>query len=168
MVHPPVKDSSSADGSDDPRLALVYREALRGLVQQQGIVENMNTRAGNLIFAAAFVSSLFGGQALPDGLGLWDWLALTFLVSLGALVVFLLWPHHRYRFRFDPAGLLSEYVDSEPPKNLSEMHRDLALRIEADRASNWRIIQRLRVALQLALILFLLEIAAWLFAIAWS
>jgi hypothetical protein len=32
-------------------------------------------------------------------------------------------------------------------------------------ASNWRIIQPVRVALQLALILLLLEIAAWLLSI---
>ncbi|MER8867660.1 hypothetical protein NKI19_28865 [Mesorhizobium sp. M0751] len=46
------------------------------------------------------------------------------------------------------------------------MHRALALRIKSDMASNWRIIQRLRVALQLALFLWLLDILAWLFAIA--
>jgi hypothetical protein len=167
VAHGPNGDDSAAEPrGDDPRIALVYQEALRGLVQQQGIVENMNTRAGNLIFAAAFVSSLFGSQALPDGLGLWDWLALTLLFGLGVLVVLLLWPYQNYRFRFDPAELLSEYVDAETPKSLSDMHRALALRMEADRASNWRVIQRLRAALQLALILFLLEIMAWLFAIA--
>jgi hypothetical protein len=49
---------------------------------------------------------------------------------------------------------------------MSAMHRALALQAEADRAANWRIIQRLRLALQTALILLLLEILAWLFAIA--
>jgi hypothetical protein len=49
---------------------------------------------------------------------------------------------------------------------MSEMHRELALRIEADRINNWRIIQRLRLALQLSLIFLLLEIVAWLFSIA--
>jgi hypothetical protein len=32
--------------------------------------------------------------------------------------------------------------------------------------NNWRIIQRLRVALQIALVLLLLNLLAWLFAIA--
>jgi hypothetical protein len=41
---------------DDPGLELIYREALCGLVQQQTLVESMNGRAGNLIFAAAFAS----------------------------------------------------------------------------------------------------------------
>jgi hypothetical protein len=50
--------------------------------------------------------------------------------------------------------------------SMPAMHRALALRIKADMAGNWRIIQRLRVALQIALILLLLDILAWLFAIA--
>jgi hypothetical protein len=45
------------------------------------------------------------------------------------------------------------------------MHRALALRIKTDMANNWRIIQRLRMSLQLALFLLLLELLAWLFAI---
>jgi hypothetical protein len=170
MVEPPAKDENPPEAreKDDPRLELIYREALRGLVQQQGVVESMNTRAGNLIFAAAFVSSLFGSRALADGLGLFDGLAVALLFVLGALIVFMLWPYHNYRFRFDPAELLSLYVDGEAPASLPQMHRSLALRIEADRASNWRLIQRLRVALQIALILLLLEILAWLLAIARS
>lgn len=150
---------------NDQRLEFIYKEALRGLVQQQGLVDNLNSRSGNLIFAAAFVSSMFGNRALADGLGIWDWLAIALLFGLGVLIVFMLWPFHRYKFRFDPAELLSVYVDSDGPASLARMHRELALRIEVDRADNWRVIQRLRVALQIALILFLLEIGAWLLAI---
>ncbi len=82
------------------------------------------------------------------------------------LVVYLLWPFHDYSFRFDPQELLKTYVDADRQLTMSEMYRALALRLEADRSSNWRIIQRLRVALQLALILLLLEIFAWCLAIA--
>ena len=45
------------------------------------------------------------------------------------------------------------------------MHRALAIRIKEDMAANWRTIQRLRVGLQLALVLFVLNILAWLFAV---
>jgi hypothetical protein len=161
-------EAHSADhrrDADDARLAFVYREAVRGLVHQQGVVENLNTRAGNLIFATAFATSLLGTRALADGLGLWDWAALALLVLLGASIVFMLWPYYNYTFRFDPEELLARYVDREPPASLAQMHRELALRINTDMASNWRIIQPIRVALQLALILLLLEIAAWLLSI---
>ncbi|WP_245437085.1 hypothetical protein [Mesorhizobium helmanticense] len=82
--------SSLAD--DDPRLAFIYQEAVRGLTQQQNLVENMSTRAGSLIFATAFANSLLGGAALANGLGLWDWIAVALLFGIGGLIVFMLWP----------------------------------------------------------------------------
>lgn len=152
--------------SDGPRLAFIYQEAVRGLNHQQNVVENMNTRAGSLIFATAFANSLLGGRALSDGLGFWDWIAVALLFAIGGLIVFMLWPYHQYTFRFDPEELLDQYVDGDRPATMPAMHRALALRIKADMASNWRIIQRLRMALQIALIFLLLNILAWLFAIA--
>ena len=160
-----TKDAASP-GPDDPRLAFIYGEAVRGLTHQQGVVESMNARAGNLIFATAFVTSLLGGQALRNGLGLWDWTALGLLLAIGILTVFMVWPYHNYTFRFDPAELLTRYVDEAPDATMATIHGELALRIKADMAQNWRIVQRLRVALQIALVLLLLETLAWLLAVA--
>jgi hypothetical protein len=158
--------NAAPDVDDDPRVSFVYQEAVRGLTHQQGVVESLNTRAGNLIFTTAFATSLLGTTALSDGLGAWDWAALLLLFLVGASIVFILWPYYNYSFRFDPEELLATYVDRETPASLTEMHRMLAIRINQDMASNWRIIQPLRVALQLALILFLLEILVWLLSIA--
>jgi hypothetical protein len=148
----------------DRRLELVYQEAVRGLTHQQGVVESMNSRAGSLIFASSFASSLLGSSALADGVAGWDWLAMALLLVIGGLIVFLLWPYHNYRFRFDPQELLDRYVDIDA--TLPSMHRELAVRIKHDMAGNWRVIQRLRVALQLSLVLLIFEILAWLLAIA--
>ena len=153
---------------DDPRLAFIYQEAVRGLVHQQGVVESMNARAGNMIFATAFATSLLGNTALTDGLGPWDWFAMILLLFIGVLVVFMLWPHHKYAFRFDPGMLLDEYIDSKDRLTMSAIHRALALRIKADMASNWKIIQRLRLALQFSLAFLLFEILALLFSIGSS
>ncbi len=150
----------------DERLQLVFQEAVRGLTHQQGVVESMNARAGSLIFATSFASSLLGSNALADGIAGWDWLAIALLLVLGGLIVFLLWPYHNYSFRFDPQDLLDRYVDAGA--SMAAMHRDLALRINRDMASNWRVIQRLRIALQISLILLIFEIVAWLLAIAQS
>lgn len=143
----------------------MYQEAVRGLAHQAGVVENLNTRAGNLIFATAFAASLLGTRALSDGAGFWDWTALALLFLLGTLIVFMLWPYYNYTFRFDPEELLTTFVDRQEPASIAEMHRALALRIKGDMASNWRIIQPIRVGLQLALVLLLLEITAWLLSI---
>ena len=159
-------DVAPASEGNDARLAFIYQEAVRGLNHQQSLVENMNSRAGSLIFATAFANSLLGSRALSDGLGPWDWIAAALLFAIGALIVFMLWPYHRYSFRFDPEDLIRHYVDGNQSMSLSGMHRALALRIKADMADNWRIIQRLRIALQLALILLLLDILAWFLAIA--
>jgi uncharacterized membrane protein len=159
-------DVSVTDTEDDPRLAFVYQESLRGLQQQQAAVESLHNRAATLIFASSFASSLLGSRALADGLGAWDWLAVGLLLAIGALTVVLLWPYYDLAFRFDPQDLLDTYVDSQAPATMAGMHRELALRIKADWHRNGRIVRRLREAFQLALILLLLDLLAWLLSIA--
>lgn len=39
-----LEEGGRPGAGDDPRLELIYREALRGLVQQQSVVESMNSR----------------------------------------------------------------------------------------------------------------------------
>jgi hypothetical protein len=146
----------------------VYQEAVRGLVHQQNVVESLNNRAGNLIFATALATSLLGTRALSDGVGFWDWIALLVLLLIGILTAFMLWPYYNYTFRFDPEDLLARYVDGDTPASLPAIHRALAMRIKADMLANWRIIQPIRVALQVSLVLLLLEIAAWLLSIGWT
>lgn len=152
--------------NDETRSAFVYQEALRGLLQQQAAVESLHARAATLIFAASFASSLLGARALADGLEAWDWIALGFLVAIGCLAVFLLWPYYNLTFRFDPEDLIARYVDVPEPPPMAAIHRELALQIKADWRQNGRIVRRLREALQIALILLMAEILAWLFSIA--
>src|SRR5262249_27596152 len=120
----------------------------------------------NLDLCGSFASSLLGARALENGVGAWDWVALGLLVGIGTLAVLLLWPYYNLTFRFDPEDLLARYVDVAVPMPMASMHRELALRIKVDWQQNGRIVRRLREALQLALILLLLEIVAWLVSIA--
>jgi hypothetical protein len=158
--------AASQPAEDETRAAFVYQEALRGLLQQQAAVSSLHGRAATLIFAASFASSLLGAQALENGVGTWDWVALVLLVAIGALAVLLLWPYYNLTFRFDPEVLLARYVDVADPLPMAAMHRELALQIKADWMRNGRIVRRLREGLQVALILLLLEIVAWLISIA--
>jgi hypothetical protein len=152
--------------SEDPRIAFVYQEALRGLLQQQAAVESLHNRAATLVFAASFAGSLLGSRALADGLGAWDWTGMVLLLLIGALTVVLLWPYYELSFRFDPEGLLARYVDSDQPASMQDMHRALALQIKDDFQRNGRIVRRLRETFQVALVLLLCEIMAWMFSIA--
>jgi hypothetical protein len=152
--------------AEDPRAAFVYQEALRGLLQQQAAIQSLQARAATLIFAASFASSLLGSQALADGVGAWDWVALGLLFAIGGLAVLMLWPYYNLTFRFDPEDLLARYVNVTEPPPMETIHRELALQINSDWRQNGRIVRRLREALQLALILLLLEIVAWFVSIA--
>lgn len=157
--------NTTGDG-EDPRLAFVYQEALRGLQHQQAVMESLLNRAGTLIFAASFANSLLGSRALTDGLGVWDWVAVGLLLAIGALAVVVLWPYYNLWFRFDPQELLDRYVDADEPATMPGMHRALALRIRADGRRNERILGRMRTACQLALVLLMGNILAWMLAIA--
>jgi hypothetical protein len=55
---------------------------------------------------------------------------------------------------------------ADPDTTMAAMHRTLALRIKKDMGANWRTIQRIRVALQWALVLLVLETLGWLLSIA--
>jgi hypothetical protein len=156
---------ANRSGESDTQLAFVYQEAVRGLTHQQNVVESLNTRAGNLIFATAFATSLLGTRALQNGLGLWDWIAVAALLLIGALIAIMLWPYYNLTFRFDPEELLARYVAGSAPAPMSVIHRELALRIKADMLGNWRTLHRIRVALQVSLLLLLFEILAWLLSI---
>jgi len=156
--------AASPAAADDSRLAFVYQEAMRGLQQQQAAVESLHNRAATLVFAASFASSLLGSRALGDGLGAWDWIAVALLLVIGVLTVILLWPYYNLSFRFDPEELLENYVDK--PVSMGEMHRSLALQAKADWRGNGRVVHRLRETFQVALVLLVLEIMAWMFSIA--
>ena len=67
---------------------------------------------------------------------------------------------------FDPEDLLARHVEVAEPMPMPSIHRELALQIKSDWKQNGRIVRRLREALQLALILLLLEIVAWFISIA--
>jgi hypothetical protein len=51
---------------------------------------------------------------------------------------------------------------------MAERHRDLAVRVEADMGRNGRLLLRMRVSCQIALVLLLVNLVVWLLSIATS
>jgi hypothetical protein len=74
-------------------------------------------------------------------------------------------PYYNLTFRFDPEDLIARYIGVAEPTPMAVIHRELALQIKADWRQNGRIVRRLREALQIALILLIADIVAWLFSI---
>jgi len=78
----------------------------------------------------------------------------------------MLWPYYNLSFRFDPEELLDRYVDRDPPLSLSELHRALALRVKRTGRPTGASCTGSDRLFQLALVLLLLDILAWLVSIA--
>lgn len=58
----------TADADPTPgHYELAYEEAKRALDAQESVVNELRTRSGILIAAAAITTSFFGGRALDDG-----------------------------------------------------------------------------------------------------
>jgi hypothetical protein len=95
-------------GTVGPGYALAYREARRGLQEQERSVDELRARASVLIAAAAVTTSFFGGQVLiGHGLSAASWIAIGCFVALGFSVLVVIWPRRDWEFSLSPAQLIS-------------------------------------------------------------
>ena len=158
-------------GADDDLAAgyeLAYSEARRALEDQDQSVNELRSRAGVLMAAAAITTSFFGGQALTGrGIGVWDWLAIASFVVLGATVLMVLWPRHDWQFTVDAEAFIRDYLEpaSGEPLPCRAIHRDLALHMSASYKSNRDQYRRLISAFRVGEILLILEVASWVVAL---
>jgi hypothetical protein len=145
----------------DERYALVFAEAQRAIAQQQASLDNLRSRAGNLISATAIATSFLGGFALSvDAPGFWGWLAVTFFAAIiiGALVIFL--PFFRWRFE-NSAEVLIEEIERPDAPDLPELQRDTAYHMFHDWEENQKKLDSLHWVFIGAGMLLILEIGAW-------
>jgi ABC-type multidrug transport system fused ATPase/permease subunit len=145
----------------DERYALVFAEAQRAVAQQQGSLDTLRSRAGNLISATAIATSFLGGFALAGGSpGFWGWVAVGLFVGviLACLGIFL--PLFRWRFENSAEVLLMDIEGPNPP-DLAELQRDTAYHMFDDYQQNQKRLDRLYWLFILAGILLMVEIAAW-------
>lgn len=145
---------------------LAYDEAVRGIDVQRDSVDNLRTRAGTLLAAAALVTSFLGGQALRDPIepGVWAVVALAafVLVAAGAIVVSLPW---KFDWFFDPNELVRDYVDDDAQMSTPEVLRDLALHHATARERNECRINIMQWVFRAAAFLLGVEVVAWLNAL---
>lgn len=155
----------------DPRYELVLSQVLRGLSQQQGVLDNLRARAGTLVAAASLVSSFFGATALSNEASppatFWVVLAFLFLGVVVAAAIIIVWP---YQWRFGISGhrLLADYVNPESgaPASLDEIRYSLIYYIQTDMDTNEVKLDRLWLALRVAVLAIAAEVICWAVALA--
>ncbi len=153
---------------EDPRYRLAYDEALRAISQQEATLNDLRSRAGLVLAALSVVTSFLGGTALAGGGGLeaMEIVATVCFVGAGTALVWLLWPREGWRFRFGPKRIIADYVESKEPADLDEMHRDLALHLAENLSANDIKLRRLWRGFELSCSLLVVEIVAWIVALA--
>jgi hypothetical protein len=155
---------ASADKDFPYRIA--YDEAVRGLSQQQSMIDSLRTRAGLLLSAAAITTSFLGAQALNDGgPSVATWLALASFVSLSVAALAILWPHS-LEFTANPVNVIENYIETEEPLSVAEIHRDLSLHMHGSYAENLAGQKQLAFRFRLAGVLLTAEVVLWIIDLA--
>lgn len=145
---------------------IAYEEAVRALSQQQSMIDSLRTRAGLLLSAAAITTSFLGAQALNDGgAGVATWLALASFVGLSVAALAILWPH-RLEFTADPANVIENYIETDEPLSVAEIHRDLSLHMHSSYADNLTGQKQLALRFRFAGALLTVEVIFWIIDLA--
>ena len=154
---------------DDPQAGayeLAFDEAGRALDAQERTVNELRSRAGVLIAAAAIATSFFGTRAFADGgSSTWTWIAVCAFALLALCVLTVLWPRSDWSFNASASDVIATYIEPDP-LTLPEIHRDLALHRGTAYDVNARQLRVLFVVFRLGLFLLVLETAAWIGALA--
>lgn len=163
---PPATEPPTPE--EDPRLKLVYEEALRSNAQQQAVLESIHARTATLISAAAISTAFLGAQALDDGSGIAGILATMAFVASEFMAIRVLWPRDKkWMFRFNTKNLLRDYVD-DTPMNLDDMRAVLAGHLEDNFASNKDGLDVLFFRFRWAAALLMIEVFLWLIELGWG
>lgn len=147
---------------------VAYDEAVRALSEQREMIDGLRSRAGLLFSAAAVTTSFLGAQALQGGKpSLVCWLALAGFVGVAIAMLAILWPR-QWEFTANPHEVIGVYIESTPPVPLEELHRELAIDMEAGYLQNSGGLEKLVVYFQVANVLLAVEVMLWMIAIAFS
>lgn len=149
-----------AAAEPDARLEIVFAEALRAVTHQQGVLDNVRSRATTLTGAAALVTPFFGTPVLQarDRAGWPTAVALVALAGVLASTFVICAPWWRWTFRASAAALL-EAIDAG--HDADSLRRHLAQDFERWVDQNEKKIRRLEWWFTAGLGFLLLELAAW-------
>jgi hypothetical protein len=150
---------------------VAFSQAVRALDGQSTALESLRTRAATILSAAALVTAFLGGLALAgptlqDGkvqraeLTAWSWLGVSSFLAVLLLSLVMLFP---YKVRLSvSATRVLEGAAAAPDATVTEIQRDLARYLDANRTHNTKLLTRLFVCFGLASIMLLVEAIAWI------
>jgi hypothetical protein len=162
-------NTSSYEASTGAGYALAYREARRGLEDQERSVVELRARAGALIAAAAITTSFFGSQTLArHDVGVAGWVAIGCFVLLGFAVLVMLWPRQDWEFSLAPAEFIATYLERADGEGLEPhlIERDLALHMGRSIKFNRAQLNMLAGIFRFGALLLVVEVLAWVVALA--
>jgi hypothetical protein len=156
--------------SGDTVEALAYAEALRAIEAQSGVLESVRSRAATVLSAAALVTAFLGGQALASPsltngrierppLTAWSWTAISSFAAVVILSLLVLFPY-KWLNQVSATKIMRDAATVRA--TVTDVQRDLARYLDADRAKNQKLLWRLFVFLGGASALMLLEAIAWI------
>jgi hypothetical protein len=145
---------------------LAFEEAGRALDAQERAVNELRSRAGGLIAAAAITTSFFGSRAIVGAeLSIWVWVAVVAFIVVGGCVLAVLWPRSDWSFNASASDIVAEYIEPEPIE-FPLVQRDLALHRSTASDSNAQQLRWLFLVFRIGLIVLVVEVAAWVVALA--
>jgi len=145
---------------------LAFEEAGRALDAQERAVNELRSRAGVLIAAAAITTSFFGSRAIVgDQLSAWVWVAVVAFIVVGGCVLTVLWPRSDWSFSASATDIIAEYIEPDVIE-FPLVQRDLALHRSAAYNVNADQLRRLFLVFRIGLIVLVVEVAAWVVALA--
>jgi hypothetical protein len=157
---------TDADETGAKSYELAFEEAGRALDAQERAVNELRSRAGVLIAAAAITTSFFGSRAVAgEEFSSWVWVAVIAFAVVGGCVLMVLWPRSDWSFNASAADIIAEYIEPEPVE-FRLVQRDLALHRSAAYDRNARQLGLLFLVFRLGLIVLVVEVAAWIVALA--
>ena len=151
----------------DPAVyALAFDEAQRSLTRQEESLDELRSRTGTLVAAAAVAVSFLGASAASGGFSLAGQLGILAFIALSTLAVVILLPFHGWVYDNKVGELFSTYIEADDPADIVEMHRDLALHHAKHIADNEILLNRLYWAFRVAAGLLVLQIVLMLVDLA--
>lgn len=146
---------------------VAFDEAVRAIEGQRSSVDEIRSRSGILLSAAAIVTGFLGPSALqPGSPSLVSYVAAALLVATVAPIVFVLLPTPGWAFSIGTKNLLRDYIEADPPASMVELFRSLAWYLEVDWEANQKLLDVRYRLFTFAALALVGETMAWLIAIA--